>query len=56
MAVAYPGSVMETIISLLVVFVVISVVWWLFKKVLHLGFIFAIALVLLAGWWYFFVR
>jgi hypothetical protein len=47
---------METIVSLLVVFVVISVVWWLFKKVLHLGFIIALALALLAGWWYFFVR
>ncbi|MFV1999487.1 MAG: hypothetical protein ACC654_03890 [Acidimicrobiia bacterium] len=47
---------MENIVSLLVVFVVISLVWWLFKKVLHLGFIFAIGIALLAGWWYFFVR
>ncbi len=47
---------MGPIISLLVVFAIVSVVWWLFKKVLHLGFIFAIGLLLLAGWWYFFVR
>ena len=47
---------METIISLLVVFVIISVVWWLFKKVLHLGFIFAIGIALLVGWWFFFVQ
>jgi len=47
---------MENIVSLLVVFVVISLVWWLFKKVLHLGFILAIAIALLIGWWYFFVR
>ncbi len=47
---------MENIVSLLVVFVVISLVWWLFKKVLHLGFILAIGIALLVGWWYFFVR
>lgn len=47
---------METIVSLFVVFIVISVVWWAFKKVLHLGVIFAIGLALLGGWWYFFVR
>ncbi|MCL1594696.1 MAG: hypothetical protein M3132_10130 [Actinomycetia bacterium] len=47
---------MGTIVSLLVIFVIISVVWWLFKKVLHIGFIFAIGFALLIGWWYFFVR
>jgi uncharacterized membrane protein YczE len=45
-----------TIASLLVIFLIISVVWWLFKKVLHIGFIFAIGIALLIGWWYFFVR
>ncbi|NHZ71165.1 MAG: hypothetical protein GWP18_05945 [Proteobacteria bacterium] len=47
---------MGTIASLLVIFVIISVVWWLFKKVLHIGFIFAIGIALLIGWWYFFVQ
>ena len=47
---------METIISLLVVLVVVSVVWWLFKKVLHLGVIFAIGIALLVGWWFLFVQ
>lgn len=47
---------MDNIGSLVVVFVIIAVVWWLFKKVLHLGFIFLIGLALLGGWWYFFVR
>jgi len=47
---------MENIVSLLVVFVIISVVWWLFKKVLNLGIMIVIGLALLGGWWYFFVR
>jgi len=45
-----------SIVSLLVVFAVIAVLWWLFKKVLHLGFIVVIGLLLLAGWWWLFVR
>ncbi len=47
---------MGTIVSLIAVVVVISIIWWIFKKMLHLGFIIAIGIALLAGWWYFFVR
>ncbi len=47
---------MSTIVSLLVVFAIIAVAWWMFKKVLHLGFIALIGLVLLFSWWWFFVK
>jgi len=47
---------MSTIVSLLVVFAIIAVAWWLFKKVLHVGFIILIGVVLLFSWWWFFVR
>ena len=47
---------MGPIVSLLVVFAVVAVVWWLFKKVLHIGFIIAIGALLLFSWWWFFVK
>lgn len=45
-----------TVVSLLVVVGIVAVAWWLFKKVLHMGFLVAGALVLLVAWYLIFVR
>jgi len=45
-----------SIVALLVVVAIIAVAWWLFKKVLHMGFLVAGALVLLVAWYFIFVN
>jgi len=47
---------MTAVITLIVILIVGAVAWWLLRKVLHIGFLIAIGVVALAGWWFFFVR
>lgn len=47
---------MSAVITLIVILIVGAVAWWLLRKVLHVGFLIAIGLVVLFGWWFFFVR
>lgn len=47
---------MTAVITLIIILIVGSVAWWLLRKVLHFGFIIAIGVFVLAGWWFFFVR
>ncbi len=47
---------MGAVVSLIVIVVIGAVAWWLLRKILHFGFLIAIGLVVLAGWWFFFVR
>ena len=47
---------MTAIISLIVLVVIGAIVWWVFRKIPHFGFLIAIGLIALFGWWFFFVR
>lgn len=47
---------LTAIISLIVLVVIGAIVWWVFRKILHFGFLIAIGLIALFGWWFFFVR
>ncbi len=50
------GKDMGAILTLIVIVIVGAVAWWLLRKVIHLGFLIAVGLVVLFGWWWFFVR
>ncbi|GMQ84824.1 MAG: hypothetical protein BMS9Abin07_0389 [Acidimicrobiia bacterium] len=47
---------MGAILTLIVIVIVGSVAWWLLRKVIHIGLLLGIGLVVLFGWWWFFVR
>ena len=47
---------MSAVVSLIVLIVIGAIAWWLLRKVLHIGFLIAIGLIVLVGWWFFFVR
>ncbi len=47
---------MSAIVSLIVIVIMGAIAWWLFRKMLHFGFLIAIGLIVLFGWWFFFVR
>jgi hypothetical protein len=47
---------MGAILTLIVIVIVGAVAWWLLRKVIHFGFLIALGLVVLFGWWFFFVR
>ncbi len=47
---------MGAILTLVVIVIVGAVAWWLLRKVIHFGFLIALGLIVLFGWWFFFVR
>ena len=47
---------MGAILTLIVIVIVGAVASWLLRKVIHFGFLIALGLVVLFGWWFFFVR
>jgi len=42
--------------TILIPVAVIAIGWWLLRKILHIGFIVAVGLLVLFGWWFFFIR
>lgn len=47
---------MDAVVSLIVIVVIGAVAWWLLRKILHIGFLIAIGLIAIFGWWFFFIR